>query len=281
MGALRGMFLTAHEKVCRRGQFSTSVPNHAISASRLTVLCAFSALAGATTPLETASIGNGSMPYFPGLIAAAVRTAAGFAIVPTSVIPVVRSSAAHAQPACRSQRERSRALPLPPRPAIPHKPCASVAHDLPAASRVPCACAAAAASPPPRVHEGRLRAPVGCPEAATAATGRCTRVPAAAEGAAVHSSVGGVRGVHGAAAVASAAVVDRHRARRDRASRDPMGGGCEIGTVCRLERPRHCSGWAGGGHAVPHGHTGGGPSGVGIRTRGDHWSVPNRVPAMW
>lgn len=112
----------------------------------------------------------------------------------------------------------------PPPPPLYRRSLALAAHDSPAASRVPCACAAAPTPPQQCVHEGQLWAPAGRRAAVTAANERCTRVSAAANGAAVHGSVGGVHGGREAATVASVAVAGRFGARRDRVSGDCLGG---------------------------------------------------------
>ena len=116
-------------------------------------------------------------------------------------------------------------------------PSAHVTHDSPAYSRMPRVCAAAAGPPPTTVDEGRLWAPAGRQEAATAANGRCMRIPAAANGAAASGSMGGVRVTRRTALAANAVVVGWPLARRERASLAPLGGGREITEIWRPERP--------------------------------------------
>jgi len=216
VGALRGVCLVALGKVRRRRQGSNSAPNHAISAPRLTGPCALFALAGAATLLETATNGNGSMPYLPGLAAAIRGTAAGLAAVPQSVPPTVRSSARLALPACCSgasvamrrlccQRRRRRAAQAS-RPCCPRLTCV-----FPAC--LPCA------QPPPRRLRGASRgadmARCGPLAALTAANGRPTRMPTAADCAAVTTSMGGVCVVLRGAVAADVAAVSGMRARLD------------------------------------------------------------------
>ena len=140
---------------------------------------------------------------------------------------------------------------------------------------MPRACAAAAAPPPTTVDEGRLWAPAGHQEAVTAANGRRMRVPPAADGAAASGSMGGVRGMRRAAAVASAAAVGRPRARLDRVSLAPLGEGREIGEMWSPKRSLGGFGRAGGGRAVAHGHARGGRT---IREGSDDpWWSPVRA----
>ena len=212
----RGVCLVALGKVRRRRQGSNSAPNHAISAPRLTGPCALFALTGAATLLETATNGSGSMPYLPGLAAAIRGTAAGLAAVPQSVPPTVRSSARLALPACCSgasvamrrlccQRRRRRAAQAS-RPCCPRLTCV-----FPAC--LPCA------QPPPRRLRGASRgadmARCGPLAALTAANGRPTRMPTAADCAAVTTSMGGVCVVRRGAVAADVAAVSGMRARLD------------------------------------------------------------------